>query len=70
MDVHVDFDDPPEPDRRTRQVLGWRREQFERMGFDSIDSDTLAKRKDIEIHLVARMLDEGCSHSVALEIVL
>lgn len=68
MDVNVEFDEPPEPDRKTRQVLGWRREQFERMGFESIVAGILAKRRDVDLHYAQRLLDAGCSHALALEI--
>lgn len=52
------------------RVRRWRFEQLCRAGLDDEDAALLARRHDIDIRLVERMLQRGCRPRTLLEIVL
>lgn len=68
MDVFVEFEDPP--DSTERQIFNWRRDEFLRMGFAKRTAAVLARRRDVDVRATERMLAEGCTHEVAIEILL
>ena len=51
-------------------VLRWRIEQLVRAGFRGVDAETLAECKDVDLHQAIRLLRDGCSQELALEILL
>lgn len=51
-------------------VLHWRIEQLVRAGFDDDEADLLAQRRDIDLHAAMRLLRDGCSRELALQILL
>jgi hypothetical protein len=52
------------------EVLQWRFEVLVRAGYDLGDADTLARHREVDLHLAARLVDRGCPSSTAARIVL
>jgi len=53
----------------TKQVLQWRRDQFERMGFSEPMSIFLS-HTHIDLHQMEDLLKRGCEHTLAVDILL
>jgi hypothetical protein len=51
-------------------VLRWRIEQLVRAGFRGVDAEALAERRDVDLHQAIRLLRDGCTPELALEILL
>jgi hypothetical protein len=51
-------------------VLRWRIEQLVRAGFRGVDAEALAERNDVDLHQAIRLLRDGCTPALALEILL
>jgi hypothetical protein len=52
------------------QIVGWRTECFERLGFGPTAAVALAVRRDVDRENVKRLVVEGCSVGLIMEIVL
>lgn len=50
------------------QVAGWRTEQFQALGFSVPDATYLGCMTEVHHLYAKRLLDNGCSHSQAMEI--
>ncbi len=57
-------------DTEAERVVGWRREELERAGYDRVDARKLAERLDIDLHVAVDLVRRGCPHAVAVEILL
>jgi hypothetical protein len=60
--------DPRTVDEELRVQL-WRFEQFAGLGFDAIEATVLARSDEVDLALVRRMRDRGCSPELVLQIV-
>jgi hypothetical protein len=52
------------------EVLRWRFEVLVRAGYDLEDAHTLARHREVDLHLAARLVGHGCPSSTAALIVL
>lgn len=50
------------------RVEHWRAEEFVRAGFDRSDAIALASRHDIDLHRAIRLIELGCPHETAIQI--
>lgn len=50
-------------------LVAWRLDSFERLGFDALEASALAVRRDIDREHVQRMLNGGASHAQVMAIV-
>ena len=57
-------------DAETERVVGWRREELERAGYDVAAAARIAERTDVDLHLAVDLVRQGCSHEIALRILL
>jgi hypothetical protein len=48
----------------------WRLEQLEAAGYPPFQASGLSERADVDLHLVVRLLDQGCPVTTALSILL
>ena len=48
----------------------WRRTELERAGYSVRDAARIAARHDVDLHLAVDLIASGCSHQVALQILL
>lgn len=55
--------------RHSELVLNWRQEEFRRLGFASYVAD-LAAASNIDLHMMEDLLDRGCPHDLALQILM
>ena len=55
-----------EPDR----VVRWRVQELRRAGYAEREAAKLARRSDVDLHLAADLLTQGCSSKTALRILL
>jgi len=51
------------------EVVGWRREQLERAGYETEVAEQIA-RSDADLHLAVRLLKQGCPAETAAQILL
>jgi hypothetical protein len=59
----------PPPDLGDLVVLAWRAYQFERLRFTDAQASALAASR-ADYHRAKQMIDDGCSHALACEILL
>jgi hypothetical protein len=52
------------------EVLQWRFEVLLRAGYDLEDAHTLARQREVDLHLAARLVRDGCPSGTAVRIVL
>ena len=52
------------------RVQAWRAEELERAGYPPAAAAKLAARQDVDLHLAIDLVRQGCSHDVALSILL
>jgi hypothetical protein len=57
-------------DRTKELVIGWRRHELERAGYDAKQASQLAPRFDIDLHRAIELLQQGCAPTLALRILL
>ena len=57
-------------DPKEAEIVGWRAECLEKLGFTQTAAVALGIRRDIDIHDVTRMVRAGCSPTQAAAIVL
>ena len=51
-------------------VLGWRRSELRRAGYNRKQASTVAARLDVDLHLAVELLERGCDPAIALKILL
>jgi hypothetical protein len=51
-------------------VTRWRIERLLSAGYDGEASIVLALDRDVDLHLAVELLERGCSHDLALQILL
>ena len=51
-------------------VEAWRAEQLELAGFGAAAAAELAMRQDVDLHVAAELVSQGCSPELALKILL
>jgi hypothetical protein len=52
------------------RVEHWRAEELVRAGFDPSDAIALAARHDIDLHLAIELVEQGCPHETAIDILI
>lgn len=52
------------------RVIGWRRDELVRAGYERKDAEILAERLDVDLHHAKRLLRSGCAEPLAVEILL
>ena len=52
------------------EVIQWRCEQLRNAGYDRRDANLLATRADVDLHRAVELIQRGCSHDLALSILL
>jgi hypothetical protein len=52
------------------RIEAWRSEELQRAGYDAVAAEKLAVRHDVDLHVAADLLRQGCSQDLALEILL
>ena len=52
------------------EVLQWRFEVLIRAGYDLGDADSIARHREVDLHVAARLVGQGCPSSTAARIVL
>jgi hypothetical protein len=54
----------------TERVESWRAQELERAGYSRRDSAQLAQRFDVDLHFAVELVARGCSHELAMRILL
>ena len=54
----------------TDLILAWRAEALERAGYTPAEAAEVAIRHDIDLHRAVGLLERGCPHELALQILL
>ena len=57
-------------DTEFERVQAWRAEELERAGYDPAAAARLAASHDVDLHLAIDLVRQGCTHEVALSILL
>ena len=57
-------------DTEAQRVVDWRRAELERAGYPVADAKKLAERNDVDLHFAVDLVRRGCSHDMALQILL
>jgi hypothetical protein len=52
------------------RVEHWRAEELVRAGYDASDAVALAARHDIDLHTAVELVEQGCPHETALDILI
>jgi hypothetical protein len=52
------------------RVEQWRAEELVRAGYDPSDAVALAARHDIDLHLAVALVEQGCPHDTAIDILI
>ncbi len=52
------------------RVEHWRAEELVRAGYDPSDAVALAARHDIDLHLAVELVEQGCPHETAIDILI
>ncbi|MGH2936468.1 MAG: hypothetical protein ACRDL2_18410 [Gaiellaceae bacterium] len=52
------------------RVERWRADALERAGFDAQQASRLAARPDIDLHSAIHLVERGCPHALAVQILL
>jgi hypothetical protein len=52
------------------QVVGWRFEQLLHAGYEPRKAKLVSRRPDIDLHQALELVQRGCSHELALSILL
>jgi len=58
------------PENEMERVQHWRAEELVRAGYDPSDAIALAARHDIDLHLAVRLVEHGCPHELAIDILI
>jgi hypothetical protein len=57
-------------DTELERIEQWRAEELERAGYSVRDAKRLAARHDVDLHLAVDLVESGCAHELALQILL
>ena len=57
-------------DTEIERVEHWRAEELVRAGYDPSDAIALAARHDIDLHLAVELVEQGCPHDMAIDILI
>jgi hypothetical protein len=57
-------------DTELERIEQWRAEELERAGYPVREAARLAARHDVDLHLAVDLVESGCSHELALQILL
>jgi hypothetical protein len=57
-------------DTELERIEQWRQEELERAGYSVRDAARIAARHDVDLHLAVDLVASGCSHELALQILL
>ena len=57
-------------DTESEKVERWRAEALERAGYDIVSAHELAARTDVDLHRALELVEAGCPHELALQILL
>jgi len=57
-------------DTELERVQAWRAEELERAGYPPAAAAKLAARHDVDLHRAIDLVRQGCSHEMALSILL
>ena len=52
------------------RVEHWRAEELVRAGYDPGDAIALAARHDIDLHMAVELVEQGCPHETAIDILI
>jgi len=52
------------------RVEQWRAEELVRAGYDPSDAVALAARHDIDLHMAVALVEQGCPHDTAIDILI
>ena len=52
------------------RIERWRADELERAGYEPRTAGRLAVRHDVDLHRAVELLERGCSHDLALKILL
>jgi bifunctional DNase/RNase len=52
------------------RVEHWRAEELVRAGYDPSDAIALAARHDIDLHVAVELVEQGCPHDMAIDILI
>ena len=52
------------------RIERWRAEELVRAGYDPGDAVALAARHDIDLHLAVSLVQRGCPHELAIDILI
>jgi hypothetical protein len=52
------------------RVEQWRAEELVRAGYDPSDAVALAARHDIDLHIAVALVEQGCPHDTAIDILI
>lgn len=52
------------------RIERWRLEMLERAGYSRDAAEELASRHDVDLHAAIELVERGCSHDIALRILL
>jgi hypothetical protein len=58
------------PEREFDEVVQWRFDVLVRAGYDLGDADTLARHREVDLHMAAGLVRQGCPSGTAARIVL
>jgi hypothetical protein len=58
------------PEDEMERVQHWRAEELVRAGYDPGDAVALAARQDIDLHLAVSLVQRGCPHELAIDILI
>jgi hypothetical protein len=59
-----------ERDRTEELVIGWRRHELRRAGYDRKQASKLAAKLDVDLHRAVDLVKRGCAPATAVEILL
>ena len=57
-------------DTELERVQAWRAQELERAGYPPVAAAKLAARHDVDLHRAIDLVRQGCSHEMALSILL
>ena len=52
------------------RIERWRQEELERAGYSPADATLLAASLEVDLHTAVALLERGCAHELALNILL
>jgi hypothetical protein len=58
------------PENEKERIEHWRAEELVRAGYDPSDAVALAARHDIDLHMAVGLVERGCPHELAIDILI